>query len=201
MGRPDPQISSRDAVASAGASTTSRHWFDDIELIDLNAGTRVLVRAGAVEIPAALLCAAVHRSRPGRDRPLLAVSFVDEDEARVDAPSSNRAARQPAATASGVGFAAGRDAGLGSVARGSSPTTTRCSCRRTFPSITSSWARKTAWPTPLRRRENAGQGLQPVLHPRRRRPGQDAPAAGHLPGGACAATARCACTTPRATTS
>ena len=35
---------------------------------------------------------------------------------------------------------------LDPVARGSSPTTTRCSCRRTFPSITSSWARKTAWP-------------------------------------------------------
>ena len=49
MGRPDPQI--RAAMLShlrRNHNELCRHWFDDIELIDLNAGTlRVRARAGA----------------------------------------------------------------------------------------------------------------------------------------------------------
>ena len=78
-----------------------------------------------------------------------------------------------------------RDAGLGSGGAGFIPNDDEMLLSPELPSITSSWARKTALAhagsaSPSR---NAGQGLQPVLHPRRRRPGQDAPAAGHLPGG------------------
>ncbi len=68
-----------------------RHWFDDIELIDLNAGTlRVLVRE-PVQLKYLMRCCSelfneAAQAATGR---LLAVTFVDEDEARAEPRSSN----------------------------------------------------------------------------------------------------------------
>lgn len=92
MGRPDPQI--RDAMLShlrRSHPDICRHWFDDIELIDLNAGTvRLLVRE-PVQLKYLKRCCMQQftdaaQAATGR---LLAVQFVDEDEARIEPQSSN----------------------------------------------------------------------------------------------------------------
>jgi len=119
MGRPDPQI--RNAMLShlrRNHSELCRHWFDDIELIDLNAGTlRVLVREPVqlkyLQRQCVQQFTEAAQAATGR---LTAVSFVDEDEARAEPPSSNtrgeavagrNGERRENASASGSGVGSG----------------------------------------------------------------------------------------------
>ena len=92
MGRPDPKI--MDAMLAhlrRQHATMCRHWFDDVELVDLASGTlRLLVREPVQLRYLQRCCVAMFneaaQAATGR---LLAVVFVDEDEARGEAPSSN----------------------------------------------------------------------------------------------------------------
>jgi chromosomal replication initiator protein len=92
MGRPDPQI--RDAMLAhlrRNHASMCRHWFDDIEPVDLNGGTlRLLVRE-PVQLRYLQRCCTqqfVEAAQAATGR-LLGVTFIDEDEARVEPPSSN----------------------------------------------------------------------------------------------------------------
>ncbi len=102
MGRPDPQI--REAILShlrRNHSTICRKWFADLEPVDQTGGTlRILVRE-PVQLRFLQRCctAQFNEAAQAATGRLLAVVFVDEDEARTEAPSSNSrgeaAARDP----------------------------------------------------------------------------------------------------------
>lgn len=92
MGRMDPQI--KDAILAhlrRNHATMCRRWFADLEPIDLSAGTlRVLVRE-PVQLRYLQRCCTqmFNEAAMAATGRLLGVVFVDEDEARVELPSSN----------------------------------------------------------------------------------------------------------------